>query len=59
MSQDISLTVVQRVPQFQQGWRHMGVEWVAGSKEVCERLIMSFGTMTKDTVNSSGSPCFL
>jgi len=37
----------------------MRIERVVGCKEVCERLRVSFGTVAKDAVDGSFTPCFL
>jgi hypothetical protein len=37
----------------------MRIKRVIGREEVCERLRMSFGTVAKDAVDSSFTPCFL
>jgi hypothetical protein len=37
----------------------MSVEWIVGSEEVREWLIVGFGTVAEYTVDSSFTPCFL
>jgi hypothetical protein len=37
----------------------MRIEWVVWCEEVCERLRMRFGTVAKDAVDGSFTPCFL